>query len=402
MRIEEFVAHYGLELAEAKPPDPTPREVGFGTAVEAALRRRVRPGRRLAWLDNTFPWRGSGFRYHEALAIHELRPDTLFFASYRLADPFPVPVHHVSDFGRRAARHGITDVYGVFQLFLEGLVGMHDRTVAQEAFPGPDISQALRRLRLRLHGMVYPGGGFVPTQDGFERVRALATRLSTTFSYVPEVLDAVPGAVAVPQALTATGFYRPSTGRWSARTPLVCLFAADDPPRKGLDTAIAAFRDLNPTAFHLHVVGPHEHRRAELPEPLATFHGWLEPEQLAELHRRVHVFLSPVRAEPPGPRGSHAGVTDGFPTQAAADAMSSGCLLVSSNPADDHRVLSRGTDYVPSEATPAAVRDAVLRVAADLPAARRVAERGQATVRERMDIRRSTELKLRHMGLFEE
>jgi glycosyltransferase involved in cell wall biosynthesis len=346
-----------------------------------------------------FPWERSGFRYHEALAIHELLPDTLFFSLWELTDPFPVPVHPLADFPAIAAREGVTDAYAVFQLFLEGLCGMRGGEDREpDAFAGLDISAVLAHERIRLHGSIYPGGGFVASPEGLARTRALAARLDTTLSYVPEVLAEVPGAVVVSQAFTATAFYEETTARWSAPCPLVCLFAADAPPRKGLDVALAAFRELDPADFHLHVVGPHLHRRGELPERLATFHGWLSPRELRELHRSVHVFVSPVSAEAPGPPGSHRGVVDGFPTQAAADAMSSGCLLVSANPAADHRVLTPGEHYRDCPPDPSSLRAELRAIADDVAAARRTAALGSAQVRARMDVRSGTAEKLAHMG----
>ncbi|MGH3369491.1 MAG: glycosyltransferase family protein, partial [Nocardioidaceae bacterium] len=150
--------------------------------------------------------------------------------------------------------------------------------------------------------------------------------------------------------------------------------------------------------FHLHVAGPNTHRRDEVPPEVATFHGWLQPEALRDLHARCHVFVSPVRAEAPGPPGSGTGVVDGFPTQAAADAMSSGCLLLSANPSQDHRRLIAGQHYVECGPDGADVRDAVRAVAGDLGAARALARAGAEQVRRTMDVRLGVEHKLRHMA----
>ena len=385
--------------AQRRPEPVEPGRARLAAAhLRGGLRRRLR-GRRLAYLDNVFPWTRSGFRYHEALTIHELLPDTLFFSLWDMTDPFPAPVHSLADFPLLAPAAGVTDAYGVFQLFLEGICGMR-RAVddGPYAFEGLDVSPTLARSRIRLHGSIYPGGGLVPSPEGLARTRELADRLDSTFSYVPEVLAEVPDATPVPQAFTATSFYAPTSARWRAPRPFVCLFAADSPPRKELDVALAAFRGLDPNAFHLHVVGPHLHRRGELPERLATFHGWLAPPELRALHRDVHAFLSPVSAEAPGPSGSFLGVTDGFPTQAAADAMSSGCLLVSANPAADHRVLTPGEQYRDCPPDPARLCTALHELAGDMGTAERIAAAGSARVRGRMDVRRGVIAKLAHMG----
>ena len=365
------------------------------------MHRLTRRGtRRLAYLDSTFPWLRSGFRYHEASALLELVPDTLFFSLWDMTDPFPAPVHSLTDFPKIASREGITDAYGVFQLFLAGLVGLQpSHPQPLHVMEGPDLSEFLTRARIRLHGSIYPGGGFTNTKSGLMQARALASRLSTTFSYVPEVLANVPGVTPVDQAFTETRFYTPSYTRWEDMNKLICLFAADSPPRKGADVALGAFAGLPADSFHLHVVGPHEHRRGELPADLATFHGWLSASELRNLHRRVHVFISPVSAEPPGPAGSFAGVTDGFPTQTAADAMSSGCLLVSSNPAADHRVLEPAVHYLECESSIVVLREVLEGLAQDPRQMQVIAQAGSEQIRRRADVRRGMRSKLLKMGL---
>jgi glycosyltransferase involved in cell wall biosynthesis len=375
---------------------------GRAASLAAGVRRITRPtrDRRLAVLDGTFPWRRSGFRYHEAAAILEASPDTLFFSTYEMTDSFPAPVHALADFPEIALREGITDAYGVFLWFLAGLVGLGPSRHGSSPHPmeGLDLSQVLAAQEIRLHGSLLPGGGFLATEEGYEWASEVIQRLDTTFSFMDDVLSRFPSVVPVPAAFTETRFYAASSDRWRKLDPLVCLFAADSPPRKGLEVALAAFSNLG-EGFHLQVVGPHEHRRSELPPTVATFHGWLDPPQLRDLHKRVHVFLSPVSAESPGPPGSGQGMTDGFPTQAAADAMSSGCLLVSANPLGDHRVFEPGVHYIECPADAATLRDVVRGLADDPKTVRRIAEAGAARVRERMDVRVGVSAKLARMGL---
>ena len=57
--------------------------------------------------------------------------------------------------------------------------------------------------------------------------------------------------------------------------------------RQDADRVLAAFAELDPSRFHLHVVGPHEHRRDEFPDELMTFHGWLSP---AELRAKIEAL----------------------------------------------------------------------------------------------------------------
>jgi glycosyltransferase involved in cell wall biosynthesis len=400
MEFADLVNQYSLPARN--PHQPRPEVTGVPPAQ--MLRRRLRRvtgkrPRRMAYLDSTFPWRRSGFRYHEAGALLEVAPDTMFFSLWEMTDSFPAPVHSLADFPRIATRAGITDAYGVFQLFLAGLVGLRPTHPGPpHGMEGPDLSDCLRRTGIRLHGSIYPGGGFTDTPVGLAEARALADRLTTTFSYVPEVLANVPGVTPVEQAFTETRFYAPSDARWADMGRIVCLFAADAPPRKGLDVALGAFADLPAEDFHLHVVGPHEHRCDELSADVATFHGWLSPVELRDLHRRVHVFISPVSAEPPGPPGTFAGVTDGFPTQAAADAMSSGCLLLSANPASDNRVLEPDVHYLECEPDASRLQQVLQEIASDPRRLRGIAQAGSDRVRSRMDVRRGVRSKLAHMG----
>lgn len=263
---------------------------------------------------------------------------------------------------------------------------------------GPNLWPLLRRRSIRVHGSIYPGGGFSLTDHGYEAAAELTQRLTTTFSNVPELVERVPGIVEIPGAFTDTDFYGYSEERWIRTAPLVCLFAADGLPRKGFDAVVQAFRQLGPEV-HLHAVGPHEHRRADLPPDRATFHGWLQPEVLRELHARAHVFVSPVWSEPPGTPGSQEGVTDGFPTQAAADAMSSGCLLVSCNPRDNHRVLTPGEHYVRCGPEGPDVLQALRALAADPARMQQIARSGAEQVRRRLDVRIGARVKLGHMKL---
>jgi hypothetical protein len=315
---------------------------------------------------------------------------------------FPAPVHPLAEFPKIALREGVTDVYAVFSLFLEGLCGMRAEAEDRHPMEGLDISGFAAEAGIRIHGTIFPGGGFTATPHGLEQARGLAGRLDTTFSYVPEVLANVPGVTYVQQALTEVRFYPQASERWQWPEPLVCMFAGDDSPRKGLDIALAAFAELDPQRFHLHLVGPHEHRRPEFPEELMTFHGYLSPAELRDLHRRVHVFLSPVSAEAPGPPGSFQGVTDGFPTQAAADAMSSGVMLLSANPARDHRVLTPEVHYLERQPTVEAFRAALLDLADDPGRVREVAESGSGRVHAEMDVRKGVAEKLQAMGLSTE
>lgn len=402
MSHADFVARYAVPVAVRDAPRPTlvspQRAERLVRCTAGELRRRLR-GRRLAYIDSHFPWRRSGFRYADALALHEARPDTVFFSMYEMTDPFPARVLPLAQFPRLAPSLGVTDVYGVFLGFMGGVLGVHPGYRREPSVTdGPDLSEVLRRHRIRVHAGLYPGGGFTLTETGFADACRLVAAADQVFSWIPSALERLPGVTPIDAALIDTAFYSQTTRDFAAR-PLELLFAADARPRKGLDVALAAVRELGDAPVHLHVVGPHTPEPEVVAAGRVTFHGWLEPDALRDLHRRCQVFVSPVRSEEPGDDGGDGGVTDGFPTAAACEAVSSGLLLMTANPEADHRAMRPGTDHVEVDATPAAVGQAIESVLADPHAAAAVAASGARRVRERFDVRRGASTRLTLMGL---
>src|SRR3954453_23316466 len=177
VRHADFIAEYDVPVADPAAPRPVLRWSRRGEGrVRSALgdaRVGVR-GPRLAYIDSHFPWSRSGFRYADALALHEARPDTLFFSMYEMRDPFPAPVLPLARFPRLAPSLGITDVYGVFLGFMAGVLGLRrDRTAAPGPVGGLALSPVLARENIRAHAGLYPGGGFVAPQAGFAEARRL-------------------------------------------------------------------------------------------------------------------------------------------------------------------------------------------------------------------------------------
>lgn len=400
MNHAQFIAAYDVPVVDPTAPAliaptvPGPFETRRLRLV-GALRRRLR-GRRLAYLDSHFPWQASGFRYADALALHEARPDTAFFSAHATTDPFPTPVLPLAEFPRLAPRLGITDVYCVFLDFAAGLLGLPRHDGGQSPIAGPDLMATLRTHSIRVHVSVPPGGGFVHTADSLARVHALSEAADQLLSWVPEILEAAPMATPIAPAVIDTSFY-PARPIDLTRRPVELLFAADAKARKGLDVALATQRRIaGELGTRLHVVGPHD-AAVHDDVPGVTFHGWLSREGLRTLHRRCSIFLSPVRRERPDE--DDGGVTDGFPTAAAAEAMSSGCLLVTANPVGDHRTLEPGIHHLEPDATDEAFAAAVRRAIGEPHAAARIAAAGAARVRERMDVRRGARERLRLLGL---
>src|SRR4051812_24419314 len=192
MSHSDFIEKYDVPVVDSAAPRPSLRWArrGEGRArlIVGDMRVRLR-GPRLAYIDSHFPWRRSGFRYADALALHEIRPDTVFFSMYETRDPFPVPVLPLAEFPRLAPSLGVTDVYGVFLNFMAGILGLH-RDAAGEPGPteGLDLSNVLRQAGIRAHAGLYPGGGFVATETGYAEAQRLVAAADRVFSWAPAVL----------------------------------------------------------------------------------------------------------------------------------------------------------------------------------------------------------------------
>jgi glycosyltransferase involved in cell wall biosynthesis len=401
MHHKEFIASYDVPVADGRAPRPEPvwarRGEGRLRTLAGQAQRRTR-GRRLAYVDSHFPWQRSGFRYADAAALHRLRPDTVFFSMYELTDPFPAPVLPLAQFPRLAPALGITDIYGVFLDFMAGVLGLRRHTAHEPGvIEGLDLSGVLARLEIRSHVGLYPGGGFVATEEGFEAARQLVATADTTFSWSPALLRAVDGVIEIAPAIIDTGFYAEIRHEFGDR-PLELLFVADDKPRKGLGVALRALERLDDAPVHLHVVGPHEPAQWTGPAERVTFHGWLGRDALRGLHQRCHVFLSPVSAESPDDAKGDGGITDGFPTAAASEAMSSGLLLCSANPDADHRFLTPSQDYLEVAADAASFEDAIRAVLAGLEPAAALAASGAGAVRAHLDVVQGARMRLAAMG----
>jgi glycosyltransferase involved in cell wall biosynthesis len=398
----EFAAAYGVPMADPQAPEPVLRYSHRGEgrlrSVVGALRRRTR-GRRLAYLDGHFPWQRSGFRYGDALALHALRPDTVFFSMYETTDPFPAPVHPLADFPRLAPLLGVTDAYGIFLDFGLGLLGVPRPGGAP---PGPidglDVSRVLAREGIRLHVSLAPGGGLVHTEASMARAGQLVERADQVLSWVPAALARFPAITPIDPGVIDTTFYHERPHDFTRR-PVDLLFVADGKARKGLDVALDAQRLLDADEgldVHLHVVGPNEAWR-DSAGAHTTFYGWQDRDALRDLHARCLVFLSPVRAERPDE--DDGGVIDGFPTGGAAEAMSSGCLLITSNPERDHRIMRPEVDLLERPPAAEAFADAIRWALSHAERAAAIAASGAARVRERMDARHGVRQRLALMGL---
>lgn len=360
--------------------------------------RRSGP-RRLAVLDTDLPLWLSGFRHHEFSELLTQAPDTVFFSANRTGEDWPRPVHPLGQFAELAPELGITDAYAVFLNFTVSLLGLqrHRGAATCGGIPADfGVAAALRAHGIRLHTTLYPGGGLVEGTDP-ALLRAVADRCATVFTNTAEVVAAVPRAIRL-EGPMATDFY---AFRPRERRPVFhAVFAADDRPRKGLDTALAAFARLDPERFHLHVAGPHERALDGYPAERVTAHGVLRPAELRGLYWAADAFVSPVRREGPDGRPGEVGLVDGFPTTTACEALAAGCALVSSNPRSEHWIVRPDEHFLEFPVgDDAALAAALEGLEADRALRDALAERGSARIHEAMDVRRVAGAKLAAMGL---
>lgn len=354
------------------------------------------PGRRLAVVDTNFPWKQSGFRYWENYEIHRLRPDTLFFATspftdwrgFPVSDSFPAKVHPISQLVGQIYSEKITDIYCVFLNMALSLVG---NTCLPNGYRVLGSNNELNILpliqdrQLKLHTTIYPGGGLAV--DTPIEISNLDSYYSTIFSNVQEVLKKFPGSIYVPGMINAE-FYsllpKPKT------PPIRLVFSAHQGLRKNFPQMAEAFNQLD-ESFHLDIVGDWEIYLHLLNNDNYTFHGLLNPEEVRDIYHQAHVFISCSTSD--------FSAMDGFPTTAAGDAMSTGCLLVSSNPRRDSFMLLSDFDYLEITETRKLV-DILWWIKDHFNEAVAIAVNGTHKIRSHFDSKVVVSRKLEAMGLI--
>jgi spore maturation protein CgeB len=130
-------------------------------------------------------------------------------------------------------------------------------------------------------------------------------------------------------------------------------------------------RALPELRFVAHGVRYPEYALAELADAGVEFRGWAPSVRVPEVFARSRVTLHV-------PRRAYVQALAGIPTIRVFEALACGIPLVSA-PWDDAEGLFRAGDYAVA-ATPAEMRDALLRLSRDEDAARAQAERGLETI----------------------
>ena len=335
-------------------------------------------------VDIRFPWKVSGFRYWESLEILRQRPSTLFFALEVGPDDFPAAVFPFAEFEAVSRREGITDIYCVFLNLTLSLLGcsmLPSGVTVSGAMPEFDVGSLLAERGIRVHSTLYPGGGLGPeTPAEFLR---LAGRCATVFTNVAEV------RAAIPASLPAGPIVNTEVYRDAARVPSLPIeitFCHFNAQRKNFPVLAQAFNGLG-EAFHLNLIGNWESELHRLTNPNYTFYGMLDPERVSEIYRRSLAFIVCSSEDQYS--------IDGFPTASAADAMASGCLLITTNYRKIHQGLRPSVDYLEIEVKNADSLRETLRWVRDHPRdAMRIAAAGSATARRLFDSKRVVARKL--------
>ncbi|WP_057915598.1 glycosyltransferase [Peribacillus muralis] len=342
---------------------------------------------RLAVIDTDFPWKLSGFRYWENTQIFNQRPDTLFFATKLYIDEFPTQVYKFESFKTIAKKEGITDVYCVFLNLVLSLLGecfLPDGTYMPGSNPGLSIRQFLKENDINIHTTLYPGGGLNPyTSDKFLQIAS--QNCKTVFTNINEVLNVIPASIHLPVVIN-TDFY--SYVPKSKSKPIQLTFSAYRAERKGFSLLAQTFNQLD-EHFHLNIIGNWQDDLHLLTNKNYTFFGLLNPERIKILYAQSHVFINC------GTQDQFA--LDGFPTTAAVDAMSTGCVLVSTNPRNDRLILESSVDYLEVDADVNSIKDTLMWIKENFQQAMEIGIKGAYKVKNNFDSKVIVQSKLSHI-----
>lgn len=313
----------------------------------------------LAVVDTDFPLLVSGFRYWESLEFHKIDKEIKFFSDHKTGDPFPAQVYSLKEL----RDYPITDIYCVFLNHTLGLLDYPGKIPGKRLY---GLSKYIMDHNISIHATIYPGGGYEESHLP-QAVKALQflnnhPNVKTVFTNLDSVKSIIPRAYRV-GSLSNTDLYRYVPRKKSEKLQIV--FAANHREEKGFSYLVDAFNTLDPTKYHLHVVGDWKKDLGKIKNNNYNYYGTLKPDQLKDVYYQSQIFVNPTydadfslkrrvidiiiselhhpKMRLPAPRFI---TVDGFPTAAAVDAMSSGCCLISTNSRKDHFILSEGTDYV--------------------------------------------------------
>ncbi|WJV29538.1 glycosyltransferase [Rossellomorea sp. AcN35-11] len=205
------------------------------------------------------------------------------------------------------------------------------------------------------------------------------------FTNIEEVRKEISTSIFIPVGIN-TDFY--SSAEKSIDGKLHLTFAAHRAVRKGFPLLTQVFNQLD-DQFHLNIIGDWQNDLHLLTNTNYSFYGALPPERLKQVYEHSHVFIYT------GTQDRYA--LDGFPTTAAADAMSTGCLLVSTNPRRDRFTLEAGIDFLEIDANVPSIMDTLNWITENRPQAMEIAKKGSASIRHHFDCKTVVKNKLSHI-----
>jgi glycosyltransferase involved in cell wall biosynthesis len=319
----------------------------------------------LAVVDTNFPLLRSGFRYWENLEFHNVDSNILFFSVNKMNDPFPAEVHPFSYF----EKYPITDIYC---MFLNHTLGLLDCPLKIPGKNNYGLSKFILSQNISIHTTLYAGGGFEDVTHMSQAVKGLIylrdhPNVKSIFTNLTDVEKIIPKKSYRVAGLINTDFfvYVPRV-----KSDILQLLFVANPPRtraqKGLSFLIKAFNRLDSSKYHLHVVGDWAREVQEIAHKNYTYYGALNPNELRSVLYKCQVIVNPAyRVSVPVyrkffnnlgrripvrsrfvPRQEIYASVDTFPLAASAEAMSTGCCLVSTNSRNDHFALDPGKDYL--------------------------------------------------------
>ena len=320
----------------------------------------------LAVVSQYFPSQFSGFRYWENFEFYRIDKNILFFAVHKMNDYFPTEVHPLE----HVKQYPVTDIFCVDLNHTLSLLDYPKKIPGKQNY---GLSRFILDKNISIHTTILPGGGFEENfkKQAIEGLKFLKEHpnVKNVFAVPAEVLKVIPKAYRMVNANTNTDFYKFAPRKKSSRLQL--LFAATCREEKGFRYMTKAFNELDPTKFHLHIVGMGDWKSKLkwIKHGNYTFHGALPMHELRGVYNQCHIVVNPsYRGRVPIheeffinlgrlmpilrsrtrflPTRERYITLDGFPTVMCLDAMSTGCCLVSTNPRHDYLALKPQEDYV--------------------------------------------------------
>jgi glycosyltransferase involved in cell wall biosynthesis len=353
----------------------------------------------LAIVDIQFPKLLSGFRYWENYEFYKIDKSILFFSVYKTSDYFPADVLPLESI----KEHQVTDIYCIF---LSHALGLLDYPLKIPGKLNYGLSGFIRDRNISIHTTIGPGGGYEDVSHWNQVVKGLKflrdhPNVKSVFTNLDEVQDIIPRAHRI-AGIVNTEFYDYVPRAKSDKLHL--LFAAHRPltrAQKGLDYLTKAFNSLDPSKYHLHIVGGDwSHEIGQIKHPNYTYHGTLLPEKLREVMYKCHIIVNPTyKGKVPTlhrfmlhDKGCVS--IDAFPTTVAAEAMATGCCMISTNPRQDHSALSPSEDYLKvREESAEDLAEAIERLYRDQDEMLSTAHKGRLKILEFFDAKKNVAFK---------